>query len=182
MRYMVFEDPSWSVLKANVDEAVRVADAKTGSILNATDADLRRFQKRGGKLIIYHGWNDPAISPLNSVHYYQSVITSMGASQAGEFVRLYMAPGVGHCAGGVGPSSFGQLGLPTAKGSRYGLADALEGWVEKGIAPADITATKYNGSKVVMTRPLCAYPQVAKYNGTGDPNEAASFVCASPHQ
>lgn len=180
MRYMVFDDPSWNALKGNVDEAVRLADAKMGSILNATDPDLRRFQTRGGKLIIYHGWNDPGISPLNSVHYYNSVIAKMGANEAGQFVRLYMAPGVGHCAGGVGPSSFGQLGMPTAKGSKYGLADALEAWAEKGTPPGDITATKYNGSNVVMTRPLCPYPQVAKYNGTGDTNDAGSFVCASP--
>lgn len=182
MRYMVFQDPSWSVLKGNVDEAVRAADAKTGSILNATDPDLRRFQSRGGKLIIYHGWNDPAISPLNSIHYYKGVITKMGLSETGQFARLYMAPGVGHCAGGVGPSSFGQLGLPTAKASKYGIADALESWVEKGTAPGDITATKYNGGNVVMTRPLCAYPQVPKYNGTGDMNDAASFVCALPER
>jgi feruloyl esterase len=70
--------------------------------------------------------------------------------------------------------------MTTAKGSKYGLADALESWVEKGTTPGDITATKYNGSNVVMTRPLCAYPQVPKYNGTGDTNDAASFVCASP--
>ena len=182
LRYMVFEDPAWSVLKGNADEAVRAADAKTASILNATDPDLRGFQTRGGKLIIYHGWNDPAISPLNSVNYYKSVITRMGASQTGQFVRLYMAPGVGHCAGGVGPGSFGQLGMTTAKGPKYGLADALEAWVEKGTAPGDITATKYNGSNVVMTRPLCVYPAIPKYNGTGDTNDAASFVCASPDQ
>jgi hypothetical protein len=103
LRYMVFEDPAWSVLKGNVDEAVRASDAKTGSILNATDPDLRRFRTRGGKLIIYHGWNDPAISPLNSVNYLNSVIGKMGVDQTGQFMRLYMAPGVGHCGGGVGP-------------------------------------------------------------------------------
>ncbi len=180
LRYMVFEDPAWSVLKGNVDEAVRAADAKTASILNATDPDLHRFQSRGGKLIVYHGWNDPAISPLNSVNYYNSVTGKMGADQTAQFMRLYMAPGMGHCTGGVGPSSFGQLGLTTAKGAKYGLADALESWVEKGAAPGEITATKYSGRDVVMTRPLCAYPQVAKYNGTGDTNDSASFVCASP--
>lgn len=180
LRYMVFEDPTWSVLKANVDEAVRAADAKTASVLNATDPDLHRFQSRGGKLIVYHGWNDPAISPLNSVNYYNSVIGKMGADRTAQFMRLYMAPGVGHCTGGVGPSSFGQLGIQTAKEAKYGLGDALESWVEKGTAPGDITATKYSGNNVVMTRPICAYPQVPKYNGSGDTNDSASFVCASP--
>ena len=102
------------------------------------------------------------------------------AEQSGQFLRLYMAPGVGHCAGGVGPSSFGQLGLHTAKGSKYGLADALESWVEKGTAPGEITATKYSGTTVLITRPLCAYPEAPKYNGTGDANDSASFTCASP--
>jgi feruloyl esterase len=180
LRYMVFEDPGWSVLKGNVDEAVRAADAKTASILNATDPDLHRFQSRGGKLIMYHGWNDAAISPLNSVNYFNNVVAKMGTDQTGQFIRLYMAPGVQHCTGGVGPSSFGQLGQTTAKGSKYGLADALESWAEKGTAPGEITATKYNGSTVEMTRPLCAYPEVPKYNGTGDTNDAASFICASP--
>lgn len=180
LRYMVFQDPSWNLWKANVDDTLRAADERTASILNATDPDLRRFQSRGGKLIMYHGWNDPAISPLSSVNYYESVVSKMGADTARQFVRLYMAPGVQHCVGGAGPSSFGQLGTTTAKGSKYGLSDALEVWVEKSTAPGDITATKYNSGAVQMTRPLCAYPQVPKYNGTGDTNEAGSFVCASP--
>ncbi len=145
-RFMVFQDPAWSLLKSNPDEALHSADEKTASILNATNPDLRPFQARGGKLIVYHGWNDPAISPLNSVNYYNSVSAKLGAEQAREFMRLYMAPGVGHCAGGVGASSFGQLGLATAKGSKYGLADALEAWVEKGSVPGEIIATKYSGS------------------------------------
>ena len=93
MRYMVFQDPSWSALKGNVDEALRAADTRTGSMLNATDPDLSRFQARGGKLIVYHGWNDPAISPLNSVHYFNSVMAKMGASQTGQFVRLIHGAG-----------------------------------------------------------------------------------------
>ena len=130
-RFMVFQDPAWSVLNSNVDEALQAADAKTASVLNATNPDLRPFQTRGGKLIVYHGWNDPAISPLNSVNYYGNVVAKMGTEPVRGFMRLYMAPGVGHCAGGVGPGSFGQLGLATEKGSKYGLADALETWVEK---------------------------------------------------
>ena len=180
-RYMVFGDPIWDALTANVDAAVRAADAKTAEALNATDPDLSRFAARGGKLIVYHGWNDPAISPLNSVQYYEQVQAKMGAARAADFARLYMVPGMGHCAGGVGATSFGQLGLTTAKGPEFGIFDALEKWEEQDMVPGAIIATKYgNGKKVEMTRPLCPYPQVAKYDGNGDPSDSASFTCAAP--
>jgi feruloyl esterase len=108
----------------------------------------------------------------------------MGAQKVDSFTRLYMAPGVEHCVGGPGPSAFGQLGISTSKGSKFGLFDALEDWVEKDSPPGDIVATKYSseesGRKTIMTRPLCPYPQVAKYNGSGDPNDAASFACSAP--
>jgi hypothetical protein len=108
----------------------------------------------------------------------------MGASNTASFLRLYMAPGVEHCAGGPGPSFFGQFGLQTAKTPTYGLFDSLVDWVEKGSPDDNITATKYspgeNGApKAVMTRPLCAYPKVAKYSGSGDTNEAANFTCGA---
>jgi len=184
-RYIVTGDPKWNPLTVDLDDAVRQSTQKTADDLDSNDPDLSRFAARGGKLIIYHGWNDPAISPLNTIAYYQSVQQKMGAQKADSFARLYMAPGVEHCSGGPGPSAFGQLGIPTSKGSKFGLFDALEDWVEKATPPPDIYATKYasgeNGAmKPAMTRPLCAYPQVAKYNGSGDPNDAASFACAAP--
>jgi Tannase and feruloyl esterase len=183
-RYMVFQDPVWNVLSANVDAAEVAADEKTAAVLNSTDPDLRRFQNRGGKLILYHGWNDPAISPLNTINYYDSVVAKMGAQNAGNFVRLYMVPGMQHCAPGPGPNAFGQFGRITAKGKPYGAFDALEEWVEKDAVPGDIIATKYlddDPSKAVqMTRPLCPYPQVAKYKGVGDTNDAANFSCQAP--
>ncbi len=183
-RYMVFQDPAWNPLTADVDKAVQAADERTAHALNATAADLSAFHARGGKLIVYHGWNDPAISPLNSVNYYNSVVKQMGAQTTDSFMRLYMVPGMEHCAGGPGPSSFGQLGLTTAKAPEYGIYTALEQWVEKGIAPTEIIATKYEGAarSVKMTRPLCAYPQIAKYKGTGDANDSANFVCSSAVQ
>lgn len=180
-RYMVFGDPSWNALTANTDTALYAADEKTAQQLNATDPDLSRFAARGGKLILYHGWNDPAISPLNTVQYYEQVQAKMGDAKTADFVRLYMVPGMGHCAGGPGATSFGQQGLTTAKGQKYGIFDALENWEEHDTAPGSIIATKYDAAKKVeMTRPLCPYPQVAKYNGTGDPNDSAAFTCAAP--
>jgi Tannase and feruloyl esterase len=180
-RYMVFDDPSWNALTANTDTALHAADAKTAQALNATDPDLSRFAARGGKLILYHGWNDPAISPLNTIDYYEQVQAKMGDAKTADFVRLYMVPGMGHCAGGPGATAFGQFGLPTAKGPEYGIFDALEKWEERDTAPGSIIATKYGAAgKVEMTRPLCSYPQVAKYNGNGDPNDSTNFTCVAP--
>jgi feruloyl esterase len=180
-RYMVFSDPHWDPLTADTDTALHEADAKTAKALNATDPDLSRFAAHGGKLILYHGWNDPAISPLSTIHYYQQVQAKMGEAKTAEFVQLYMVAGMGHCSGGPGATVFGQGGLPTAKGPRFGIFDALQTWEEQGTAPVSIIATKYGaGNKVDMTRPLCPYPQLPKYNGTGDPNDSASFSCTAP--
>jgi hypothetical protein len=180
-RYMVFDDPSWNALTANTDTALSAADAKTAQALNATDPDLSGFAARGGKLILYHGWYDPAISPLNTVHYYEQVQAKMGDAKTADFIRLYMVPGMGHCLGGPGATAFGQFGMTTAKGPEYGIFDALEKWEEQHTAPSSIIATKYGSAgKVEMTRPLCSYPQVAKYNGDGDPNDSASFTCVVP--
>jgi Tannase and feruloyl esterase len=183
-RYMVFQDPAWNPLSANVEKSEATADEKTAALLNSTDPDLGRFRTRGGKLILYHGWNDPAISPLNTINYYNSVVAKMGAPNVESFVRLYMVPGMQHCFPGPGPNSFGQTGHPTAKGKPYGVYDALEEWVEKGTAPGDIIATKYLDDDITkgvqMTRPLCPYPQIARYKGAGDTNDAANFVCRAP--
>ena len=182
-RYIVTGDPKWSALTADPEASLRQSREKGAADLDATDADLSKFSSHGGKLILYHGWNDQSISPRNTVDYYKNVQQKMG--DTGSFLRLYMAPGVEHCAGGPGPSFFGQFGLQTAKGPTYGLFDSLVNWVEKGSPEDDITATKYgqgeNGApKVVMTRPLCAFPKVAKYSGTGDTNDAANFTCQAP--
>ncbi|MGB6157654.1 MAG: tannase/feruloyl esterase family alpha/beta hydrolase [Acidobacteriaceae bacterium] len=183
-RYLVTGDPKWNPLTADLGASLQQSTQKTAADLDSTDPDLSRFAEHGGKLILYHGWNDAAISPWNTIAYYQSVQRQMGDAKVDSFARLYMAPCVEHCTEGPGPSAFGQLGIPTAKGSKFGLFDALEDWVEKDTPPGDIFATKYaqeNGvRKAAMTRPLCPYPKVAKYNGTADPNDAASFACAVP--
>jgi hypothetical protein len=175
-RYIVFEDPAWTIVSANVDHAVQTADEKTAHALNSVDPDLSRFSARGGKLIMYHGWNDPAISAFNSIDYYRSVSSTMGAEKTAAFLRLYMAPGMQHCVGGPGPSYFGQLGVPAPKGTDHGIYTALETWVEQESAPTEILA---GNAEQTTTRPLCPYPQIAKYKGSGDPNDHNNFTCAA---
>jgi len=181
---MVYEQADWNYKAAKLDQAVKAADSKTARILNATDPNLKRFQARGGKLIIYHGWNDPAISGLNSVAYYRQVVNAMGQQAADSFVRLYMVPGMQHCFQGPGTDSFGEPGTTVPKDADHDLQIALEQWVEKGVAPGVMVATKHQNDEdpakgVKMTRPLCAYPQAAKYKGEGDTNQAGSFECVA---
>ena len=178
---MVFEDAAWDFKSFNVDRDVKIVDDKMAQRFNATDPDLSAFKKRGGKLIIYHGWSDAAIPPTNAVNYYQSVVSKMGAKDSKTFVRLFMAPGMQHCGGGPGPNSFGEFGV--AQGDpQHDMGAALEQWVEKGVAPEQLIATKYKtgmnaASGVQRTRPLCAYPKVAHWSGQGSTDDAANFVC-----
>jgi len=138
------------------------------SALDATDPDLSRFKARGGKIVSYYGWADPALNPLMGVRYYESVMRKTGSSTA-DFYRLFMAPGMFHCGGGIGPSTFDAF-------------TPLVEWVEKGAAPSSIVASRVVDGKVVRTRPLCPYPQVAKYKEGGSIDEAASFTCAAPER
>jgi feruloyl esterase len=178
---MVYEKSDWDYKTFAVDAGLKLAEEKTASALNATDADLKPFKARGGKLILYHGWDDPAIPALNTVNYYESVLAKMGTKDADSFVRLYMVPGMQHCGDGPGADSFGQVGHLKFDDPQHSVDAALEQWVEKGAAPSTIIASKYAGEDEAhpkMTRPLCAYPQAAKYKGSGDTNDAANFVCA----
>jgi hypothetical protein len=185
LRYMVTGDPKFNVLTANVDELVRESRQKEAANLDATNPDLSRFAAQGGKLILYHGWNDAAIPPENTISYFESVEKTMGREKTESFARLYMVPGMEHCAGGPGASAFGQFGMETAAGPKYGLFDSLVNWVEKGSPEENVVATKYvtgpdGARKAAFTRPLCAYPRVARYTGSGDPSDAANFVCSAP--
>jgi hypothetical protein len=179
---MVYEQADWDYRAANIEQALKAAEEKTAHKLDATDANLTAFKARGGKLILYHGWNDPAISALNTIGYYDSVVSRLGRQETDAFVRLYMVPGMQHCGDGPGPNSFGQFGAAPSNEPRRNVLMALEQWVEKGNAPSVIVATKYvnddSAKGVQTTRPLCPYPQVAKYKGQGDPNDAADFACA----
>jgi feruloyl esterase len=154
-KYVVFQDPNWDFQTLPFNDGRKL---DPGGI-NAKDPDLSAFRKRGGKLIHYHGWSDPQIPPASSVDYYQSVLEKMGKSVP-EFYRLFMVPGMAHCGGGQGVNTFDMVG-------------ALEQWVEHGQAPARIPA-----SNKERTRPLCAFPEVSRYKGSGNPDDAASFTCA----
>jgi feruloyl esterase len=181
---VVYENPDWNYKTADLDEAVQANDVKLATILNATDPNLTAFKARGGKLILYHGWNDPAISALNTINYYTSVVNRMGARETDAFVKLYMVPGMQHCAGGPGPDSFGQNGPTQNADPQHNIQSALEQWVEKAIAPSSIIAAKYGTDesqmRTNMTRPLCPYPQAAMWTGTGSTDDAVNFVCKAP--
>jgi feruloyl esterase len=181
---VVFPNSKWDFRTMNFDKDVALGDEKGGSILNSSSPDLRAFRAHGGKLLQYHGWGDPAISALSSIDYYRRVQAFL-AKDPGvglqDFYRLFLVPGMGHCAGGAGPNKFGNNGGATGDPERDVVA-ALERWVEKGTAPDKIigTGTAADDPSKTLTRPLCAYPKVARYKGTGDPNNAASFQCAAP--
>lgn len=176
----IYGKPDWDFKDFEVDADLKAANEKTAQALNATDPDMSAFKARGGKLILYHGWNDPAITSLNTITYYESVIKKTGQKNVEAFVRLYMAPGMQHCEGGPGPDSFGQTVEPGVTDPQRSMDLALEQWVEKGTAPATIIASKFEGNDrthAKMTRPLCPYPQAAKYKGSGDTNDAGNFSC-----
>ena len=181
---MVYEKSDWTYKSFAVGDGLRAAKEKTAAALNATNPDLSAFRARGGKLILYHGWNDPAIPALNTVNYYQDVAAKMGNANTDSFARLYMVPGLQHCGGGPGTDSFGAFVGSPSNDPQHNMLIALENWVEKGTAPSTIIASKFAAGDrqgaPVMTRPLCPYPQFAQYKGTGDTNSAENFVCASP--
>lgn len=175
---MVYDKADWDYKSFQMEQGMKDANAKTGAELDAVNPDLGQFRARGGKLILYHGWDDPAIPAMNTIDYYQNVVAKMGNLDS--FVRLYMVPGMQHCGGGPGTDVFGQVMGTMPDDARHNISSALQVWVEKGTAPSEIVAGKYaQGSQTTaMTRPLCAYPQSAQYKGSGDTNDSANFVCA----
>jgi hypothetical protein len=182
--YMIYQNAALDYRTVNFDKDLKAGEDAMGARLNAIDPDLTALKDRGGKLILYHGWSDPALVPTATVNYYENVVAKMGQKQTAGFVRLYMVPGMNHCALGPGPNSFGAAPERGAD-PNFSMFAALERWVEKGVAPDKIIATKYKidgnpASGVVRTRPLCPYPQVAQYTGSGSTDEAANFVCKVP--
>ncbi|MBY0319603.1 MAG: tannase/feruloyl esterase family alpha/beta hydrolase [Reyranella sp.] len=158
-------DPNLDVSKFDyAKDIAKYADART--LLNATNPDLSGLRARGGKILMYFGWADTALPPVMAIDYYLKAVSANGFTTP-EFFRLFMVPGMFHCRGGVGPE-------------RFDAMTALINWVENGVAPATIVASQVDKGKVVRTRPLCPYPLVARYAGSGNPDDVASFACKAP--
>jgi hypothetical protein len=178
----------WDYTSLDFDADMAFTDAKEGATFNATDTDLRAFRKQNhkGKIIIWHGWEDPAISALSTVKYFRQVVRG-NDDDASNFIRLFMAPGMTHCGGGPGPNAFGQSlpqATPLNQAPENDILSALERWVEQGVPPERIVAVKYVNDQpaqgILRTRPLCAYPMTAVYRGAGSTDDAANFDCRKP--
>jgi feruloyl esterase len=163
-KYIVFKDPSWDPKALNYD--AHVAQAATGDnlIFEANKPDMSAFTKRGGKLILYQGWGEPGIPPANLVRYYGEIQSK--TSHAKDAVRLFMVPGMGHCGGGTGVNTFD-------------MVTPLDQWVTGDKAPSEIPASRVRNGVSDRTRPLCAYPQIAIYKGSGNLDDAANFRCGT---
>ena len=165
--YFLFQNPTWDFRTIDWDRDATYARSRIGH-MDAVDTDLRPFKARGGKLIMYEGWADPLLPGADITNYYDKVVQTLGeANPPQDFVRLFMVPGMGHCGGGPGPNTFDAL-------------TPLEHWVEAGVAPNRIVASSVVKGATVRTRPLCAYPQVARWTGSGSTDEASNFSCVAP--
>lgn len=185
---LVFEDLNWDFRSFDFDADMAVADSKIGNLANATAADMTAAKNRGVKIIFYQGWNDQVLQPGYTPDYFDSVVGAMGGLAATQqFARLFMVPGMTHCYFGPGASSFGGVGqqIPPVRDAAHDLQKSLENWVENGVAPETMVATKYiddaaSTRTVKLTRLLCSYPKVARFKQGGDPHSAESFECVAP--
>jgi feruloyl esterase len=164
-KYVVFSDAKWDWRTFELERDTAAADKAGHGVLAAVNPDLTPFAQHGGKLITYHGFSDPSIAPQASINFYKSALAATKApANSPDWLRLFMVPGMGHCSGGEGPDTFDAVA-------------ALEAWVERGTAPSQILASKISNGKVERSRPLCPFPQVARYKGTGSMDDAANFSC-----
>lgn len=164
-KYVVFKDPNWDWRTFNFDSDINRSEQPDNTVMNSTDPNLKTFFGHQGKLLLYHGWSDPNISALSTIQYYNSVVDTMGgAAKTSDNIRLFLVPGMGHCGGGEGPNVFDKV-------------DAMEQWVEQAKAPEQMIASHSTAGKVDRTRPLCPYPQIAQYKGSGSIDDAKNFVC-----
>jgi len=168
MQYWVMQDPSfdWHTLtEASFEQAFNTSQRKFNEVIGTDDANLHRFRKHGGKMLIWHGEADQLIFPRGTVNYYNRVLKENGGlKRVDDLARLFLAPGVAHCAGGAGPNPVGTF-------------EAVVNWVENGVAPDRIMAARTLPGGAVRARPLCAYPKTAKWTGVGSTDDAANFVC-----
>jgi feruloyl esterase len=184
---LVYSKPDWDLNSFDLDRDLKAAQEKTGAALDAVNPDLSAFKARGGKLILYHGWNDPAISALETIDYYNSVAKDAVNGDAGSFVRLFLVPGMQHCGGGPGPVNFGQAGPtfdPALDDAAHNITTSLVEWVEMGTAPEQVIGWGTNaGSETdkspIFGEPICAYPKAAHYKGSGNKAVSASYACVA---
>jgi feruloyl esterase len=156
----------------------QVVGSETGWPSYWGSTDLAQFKARGAKLLVYQGWNDPVVVATDTIAYYDKVKAVQGSQeQMDGFFRMFLVPGMGHCSGGAGATSFGNAGLPPVVDADHDLLSALDRWVEKGAAPERIVASRVVNGEVTRTRPICAYPAKAVYSGTGSTDSAANFSC-----
>lgn len=185
-RDLLFGHANWDLQTLTPSEVLQQAQKKLGAGWDAVDADLAAFQARGGKIIGYQGWTDDAVPPDGTLRYYNLVADQMGgAKRVQSFYRLFMAPGMDHCGGGIGPNSIGGANDHPApvQDAEHDVVAAMARWVEEGVAPEQLIATHYRDNDpakgISAQRPLCVYPAVARYAGRGERSEAANWNCVS---
>jgi Tannase and feruloyl esterase len=166
---VLYKNPNWDWRKMNLTTDVAAIEKSYRNLIDATNPDMKPFFTHKGNLLLYHGWSDQAIAPGNTVNYYKSVVKDLGGeTKASNDVRLFMVPAMAHCDGGEGPNNFDKM-------------TAIQDWVEHGEAPETMITSRISRSGAVeRTRPLCLYPKVAKYEGSGSIDDAANFTCALP--
>ena len=162
-KYLVAKDASWDPSRFNGDADLELMDVM-GAVLNTPSPNLKPFFAGGGKLLMYHGWNDQQVPAMSSVSYFTRVVDAAGSSAVGKSIQLYMVPGMNHCQGGVGTDTFDKVA-------------AIEQWMAQGRAPDQIVASHATEGKIDRTRPLCPYPNVAVYKGSGSTDDASNFTC-----
>jgi feruloyl esterase len=186
-RYSVFQDPNFKNTGFDYDEdtdralSAKVVGNETVADVYNVKPDLTRFHAMGHKLIMYHGWADQQISPYASIDFYQQIVAKLGQAKTDAFLKFYMLPGIYHCAGGPGAGNFGAAGPASAPDAQHDITMALDQWVTDKKAPTYFIGTHIDAQTKMAdrTRPICAYPQVAKYKGSGDTNDAANFTCSA---
>ena len=164
-KYVAFGDPAWDPASLNPATDIPRLERQAAGF-EPPSSNLKPFFSHGGKLLLYHGWSDQQVAPMNSITYFDSVLKASGKNAAGKSIALYLVPGMGHCQGGPGTDSFDKVA-------------AIQEWINTGSAPAQIVASHRSSGTTDRTRPLCQYPLVAKYRGSGSTDDAANFSCAA---